>query len=259
VPVDRPVMIDAHMHIQSRQLRPAAADPRPHPAAQPGPRHDELAGGTWVLKTFATGDLGDMSPLPTQEIGARLVALNDDLGTQMWQVCRPYFLGMSVVLTMDMDYVHLDGYDGLHIYQEDDKGRYYYKRTAANTPREELKKKYLDELEDLPMDVEEGEDAAALRRQNADLDKYLADAASNCYETWKQQRRRTEMADGARPAAPAADVPLRAAALHQGRGQSGAVRQPGRERWFLHRLQDVHLAGLHAGRVDRRRARRRGT
>lgn len=194
VPVDRPVMIDAHMHIQSGNCAPLPPIRARIPLLNPDRDTMNWLGGTWVLKTFATGDLGDMSPLPTQEIGTRLVALNDDLGTQMWQVCRPYFLGMSVVLTMDMDYVHLDGYDGLHIYQEDDRGRrYYYKRTDANTPREELTRKYLDELEDLPMDVEEGEDAAALRRQNADLDKYLADAASNCYETWRQQRRRTEM------------------------------------------------------------------
>jgi uncharacterized Zn-binding protein involved in type VI secretion/predicted TIM-barrel fold metal-dependent hydrolase len=195
VPVDRPVLMDAHMHIQSGNCAPLPPIRDRIPIFNPDRDTLNWLGGTWVAHQWLTGDLGDMSPLTTANIGRELIGENDRLGEYMWQVKSPYFLGMSIVLTMDMDYVHLDGYDGLHIYQEDADGRrFYYKRTDGTTPREQLKKKYLGELEDMPMDVEEGEDAARMRRESADLDRYLADKDANCYETWRQQRSRTDRA-----------------------------------------------------------------
>ncbi len=200
-----PVIIDAHMHIQSGNCAPLP----PIRARLAGLPIGRGLGNTLVtlpiLGRLATGDLGDQAPDPTHVIGTRLVSENNGIDFLVGGA-GGYFVGISVALTMDMDYLHIDGYDGVHIYQEEGERRYYYSRKDGTTPRERLKKIYLGEDEDMPLDVEElegaeGEQAQvdAMRDDNKDLDRYLADLRSDCYETWRQQRRRTELAAAANP------------------------------------------------------------
>lgn len=196
-----PVIIDAHMHIQSGNCAPLP----PLRAKALGLSLDRgfvnFMAGVPILSSIAAGDLGDVAPEPTQVIGERLVSENNGIDFLVGGA-GGYFVGISVVLTMDMDFCHLDGYDGLHIYQEDERGRrYYVHREDGLRPFAECRKKYLDSNEDLPMDVEEkGPQASEGEVEStSNLDKYLRDLRSNCFETWRQQRRRTELAAAQNP------------------------------------------------------------
>lgn len=191
-----PVLIDAHMHIQSGNCAPL-------PPVRALILNIRLGRGVigWLGRAFL-GEFGDFAAEPTHVIGDRLVAHNEGLRDLM-QGEGAYFLGMSVVLTMDMDYCHVDGYKGEHVYYEDEEGdRYYLKRRKRRSgaahqdepwppPPTRRDRVYVDRREDAPMDLEEGEAADPDDRV---LEDYTRDLRSAMYETWRQQRRRTEMA-----------------------------------------------------------------
>jgi hypothetical protein len=134
-------------------------------------------------------------------VGERLISENNGIDF-LAGGAGGYFVGVSIVLTMDMDFCHLDAYEGLHIYQEDEEGRRWYANRKDGTQRyEDCRRVYLDSNEDLPMDHEETE----LQAQEGPIDssrqfdRYLKDQRSNCFETWRQQRRRTEMVAAQNP------------------------------------------------------------
>lgn len=202
VPGHPPVIIDAHMHIQSGNCAPIAPI-RARVFDLPLSRGFGNALVSLRLPFFGhiiAGNLGDMAPEPTHEIGNRLVSENNGIDFLV-QGAGAYFLGISVVLTMDMDYMHIDGYDGLHIYQEEGERRFYYRRRDGTTPRDQLDKVFPDQdQEDMPLDAEESpETTPAMREESRQFDRYSRDLRSNCYETWRQQRRRTELAAASNP------------------------------------------------------------
>ena len=121
---------------------------------------DEM-GTWWVLQKIATGKIGDVSPKPSDKIGEMVVKDTNGLAYLGMPADRSY-LGICIVLTMDMDFCHIDGYEGLSIYFHDTdpkskhKGeRYYLKRKTGTQPRSECKRVYLDWREDWPLDAEE--------------------------------------------------------------------------------------------------------
>jgi len=156
-----PVFIDAHMHIQSGACAPLA----PLHARMKGidlsrSSLDEM-GTWWVLQKIATGKIGDVSPMPSDKIGELVVKENTQLA-YLGMPAQASYLGICIVLTMDMDFCHIDGYEGLSIYFHDTdpkskhKGeRYYLKRKTGTQPRSECKRVYLDWREDWPLDAEE--------------------------------------------------------------------------------------------------------
>lgn len=156
-----PVFIDAHMHIQSGACAPLA------------PLHARMAkinlsrstidsmGTWWIVKLLATHKIGDVSPKPTDKIGDIVVEEYDKLA-KYGMPAQNSFLGICIVLTMDMDFCHIDGYEGLPVYFHDTDPqskhvgeRYYLKRKTATQPRETCKRVYLNWREDWPLDVEE--------------------------------------------------------------------------------------------------------
>lgn len=150
-----PVFIDAHMHIQSGgcaplpPLRARMANIRLGRAAIDG------LGKNFLVKLVATKKIGDVSPLPTDVIGDRVVKENSELSYLAFPAQASY-VGICVVLTMDMDFCHIDGYEGLPIYfQEADGRRYYLNRKSGTASRSECKKIYVDWREDWPLDIED--------------------------------------------------------------------------------------------------------
>lgn len=196
-----PVIFDAHMHIQSGNcapLPPIRAKALNIPISRGA---GNFLAGMPLIGSLIVGDMGDIAPEPTQVIGARVVSENNGIDFLVGGAAG-YFVGISIVLTMDMDFCHLDGYDGLHIYQEDAEGnRYYRSRRDGVHPYEDGPKHVLDSNEDLPLDVEEDErqPEEGPTETSRQLDRYLQDLRSNCYETWNQQRRRTEQAAASNP------------------------------------------------------------
>jgi predicted TIM-barrel fold metal-dependent hydrolase len=161
VDLNPPIFIDAHMHIQSGGCAPLAPlHARMKNINLSRSTIDEL--GTWkVLQKLATGKIGDVSPLPSDKIGELVVKENSDLA-YLGMPAQASYLGICIVLTMDMDYCHIDGYEGLPIYFHDTdptskhRGeRYYLKRKTGTQPRSECKHVYLDWREDWPLDAEE--------------------------------------------------------------------------------------------------------
>ncbi|MCY1059716.1 PAAR domain-containing protein [Nannocystis sp. SCPEA4] len=196
-----PVIIDAHMHIQSGNCAPLP----PLRAKAMGIRIDRgtvnFMAGVPILSSLMVGDMGEVAPEPTHVVGERLISENNGVDF-LAGGAGGYFVGISIVLTMDMDFCHLDGYDGLHIYQEDQEGRRWYANRKNGTQRfEDCSRVYLDSNEDLPMDAEEKDPQAQEEplETSRQFDRYLKDQRSNCYETWRQQRRRTEMVAAQNP------------------------------------------------------------
>ncbi|MFP2931028.1 hypothetical protein ACLESO_38715 [Pyxidicoccus sp. 3LG] len=142
-----PVVFDAHMHIQSGNCTPL-----PPIYGLLGERVGALAvfgklhASRGVVNAFGRAAawihripiapisrmmplIGEWSCLPTNEIGHRTVGFNDklikstyprfDSAKRLATDAEDSYLGMSIVLTMDMDYCHMDGYWGVPIYQED--------------------------------------------------------------------------------------------------------------------------------------------
>jgi|GEM_PF-3115618 len=174
-----PVHFDAHMHIMSGNCTPMPAivqmmrDKGFGWAIDTGTSRTKVNRlGWWVARVpFGLAPtIGDLSGRKTLRIGQDLVRLNDHLvqddvavmadgmggattyeipatfrsypSTQGHYEARDSYLGMSVVLTMDMDYCHLAGYDGDPVYsvESTDEGpRITYRwRTEPNDPGERI-------------------------------------------------------------------------------------------------------------------------
>lgn len=156
-----PVFFDAHMHIQSGACAPLAPLHARMAGIDLSRSTIDAAGTWWIMQKLATGKIGDISPKPTDEIGRFVVDEYKKL-SYLGTPAQSSFLGICIVLTMDMDFCHIDGYEGLSVYFHDtDPGskhkgeRYYLKRKTGTQPREECKRVYLNWREDWPLDVEE--------------------------------------------------------------------------------------------------------
>ena len=75
-------------------------------------------GTWWILQKIATGKIGDVSPMPSDKIGELVVKENNQLA-YLGMPAQASYLGICIVLTMDMDFCHIDGYEGLEIYFHD--------------------------------------------------------------------------------------------------------------------------------------------
>jgi Amidohydrolase len=171
-----PFFIDAHMHIQSGgcaplpPLRKAVADSAGFAGGlvDQALKRNPLGFGhrdslNWAASKVKS-DAAEVQVKPTDEVGKVLVQYNDGMKYVADPALASY-LGSSIVLTMDMDYCHIDGYDGLPIYFEETEGdkkgdRYYLERDRGDTPRTDTKtvtKRYVDWHEDLPMDIVEAQ------------------------------------------------------------------------------------------------------
>ncbi|RKH20662.1 hypothetical protein D7X74_03535 [Corallococcus sp. CA047B] len=138
-----PVVIDAHMHIMSGNCTPfpvayyTQLEPRVGGILSPASSRKFLNGvGSLLIVRWFQPFLG-WSPRKTLKIGGDTVDQNDSVfsvfrksdATKHLRDCEPSFLGMSIVLTMDMDLCHLDGYKGQSVYTEvepPDGGDSYY-------------------------------------------------------------------------------------------------------------------------------------
>lgn len=127
-----PVIFDAHMHIMSGNCTPfpvayyTQLEPRPVVGGLLSPRSSRKllnkVGSTSIVSFFLPF-LG-WSPRTTLVIGQDTVQQNDSVpavfrkaeSTPELRDCRPSFLGISIVLTMDMDLCQLDGYKGQAVY-----------------------------------------------------------------------------------------------------------------------------------------------
>lgn len=169
-----PFFIDAHMHIQSggcaplAPLRSQVADNVPVVGGGVGQllkrtsvgNRDKMDG----LAKLAKKHIGEVQVNPTDVIGKIVVQYNDGL-KYMADPALASYLGSCIVLTMDMDFCHIDGYDGLPVYFEETEGdkkgdRYYLERDRGDTPRTDTKtvtKRYVDWREDLPLDIVEAQ------------------------------------------------------------------------------------------------------
>ncbi|MBU8899724.1 amidohydrolase family protein [Corallococcus sp. M34] len=125
-----PVIIDAHMHIMSGNCTPfpvayyTQIEPRVSGLLSPASSRKTLNGVGKVF-SFVMPFLG-WSPRVTLKIGEDTVDQNDSVPAVFRKMdavkelrdCRPSFLGISIVLTMDMDLCQLDGYKGYPVYRE---------------------------------------------------------------------------------------------------------------------------------------------
>ncbi|RKH52190.1 amidohydrolase family protein [Corallococcus llansteffanensis] len=125
-----PVIIDAHMHIMSGNCTPfpvayyTQLEPRLGGILSPASSRKFLNGvGSTLIVSFFQPFLG-WSPRTTLQIGRDTVDQNDSVfsafrksdATKHLRDGQPSFLGISIVLTMDMDLCHLDGYKGQSVY-----------------------------------------------------------------------------------------------------------------------------------------------
>lgn len=154
-----PVFIDAHMHIQSGGCAPLPPLHARMKGFQLGRARIDQVGKWGIVQFFATGKIGDISPLPTDSIGEAVVKENNSLA-YLGNPAQASYLGICIVLTMDMDFCHIDGYEGIEVYFHDTdtsrKGqRYYLIRHNGTHPRSEAKRAYIDWREDWPLDAEE--------------------------------------------------------------------------------------------------------
>lgn len=169
-----PFFIDAHMHIQSggcaplAPLRSQVADNVPVVGGGVGQLLKRTSVGNRdymdSLAKLAKKHIGEVQVNPTDVIGKIVVQYNDGL-KYMGDPALASYLGSCIVLTMDMDFCHIDGYDGLPVYFEETSGdkkgdRYYLERDRGDTPRTDTKtvtKRYVDWREDLPLDIVEAQ------------------------------------------------------------------------------------------------------
>lgn len=248
-----PVFVDAHMHIQSGNCTPLPAIYRLL-ADRVGALG--IVGAMRASRGFintlgkVATRIGDFSRLSTDEIARRTIQENDGISSVLAQsplslrlAGESSLLGISIVLTMDMDYCQVDGYDGEPVYQySKEHGWHYYKRSSGAQPKEERRRIPLGskessalsaeikadlkealgereraaqaleaELDELTLEGPPGEAEerlAALRAEAAELGGELAaistakrhpDATRALFETWNQQRRRTERAAAEHP------------------------------------------------------------
>ncbi|MCY1039700.1 hypothetical protein OV208_00090 [Corallococcus sp. bb12-1] len=125
-----PVIIDAHMHIMSGNCTPfpvayyTQLEPRVGGILSPASSRKFLNGvGSTLIVSFFQPFLG-WSPRTTLKIGEDTVDQNDSVfsafrksdATKHLRDVQPSFLGISIVLTMDMDLCQLDGYKGQAVY-----------------------------------------------------------------------------------------------------------------------------------------------
>jgi hypothetical protein len=156
-----PVFIDAHMHIQSGNCTPLP------PLIGLVRDNNNIAGAAISLFSIGRGgvnklgrlatSIGDTSSLSTDAIGAVVVKENDQL-THLAHPAQSSYLGMSIVLTMDMDFCHIDGYAGKPIYQKAEDGRWFYlERERGDQAVEQCKRQYIDDYkrETRPMEIEQ--------------------------------------------------------------------------------------------------------
>ena len=113
--------------------------------------------------SFAT--IGDNS---TDTNGDRIVERNDGLHREILPTHHHHlakghvggarFLGISVVLPMDFEYGHMDGYGGIPVYRKDEQGYYYiYRRKPKDGFTSRPKRVWLDRFprETVPMEADE--------------------------------------------------------------------------------------------------------
>lgn len=170
-----PVHFDAHMHIMSGNCTPMPAlvqmmkDKGLGFLIGTGTSRTKINRlGFWAAKIPFAPDIGDVSHRDTHRIGEEAVRSNDSLAqdrtgytsdgmgnveeytipaplrayasTQGHAEASASYMGMSIVLTMDMDYCHLAGYQGDPIYSSDFDGpepRFTYRwRTKSDDPGE---------------------------------------------------------------------------------------------------------------------------
>ncbi len=142
--------IDAHMHIMSGNctpLPPLRNLVRDKAGGILPKRLDRGALNT-VSRTgvarFAAR-IGELSWRSTYEIGSHTAGLNDGLPavygrhalTRTLPPAGSGGLGISIVLPMDMDYCHLDGYSGEPIYVRDAAGKWFYHERDEGTAHPE--------------------------------------------------------------------------------------------------------------------------
>ncbi|MBJ6761995.1 hypothetical protein JGU66_14565 [Myxococcaceae bacterium JPH2] len=125
-----PVIIDAHMHIMSGNCTPfpvayyTQIEPRMGGFLSPASSRSAL-NKVGKIFSFFMPFLG-WSPRHTLKIGEDTVDQNDSVPAVFRKMdtvkelrdSRPSFLGISIVLTMDMDLCQLDGYKGQTVYSE---------------------------------------------------------------------------------------------------------------------------------------------
>lgn len=235
-----PILIDAHMHIQSGNCTPwppLVNIVNDHfPLNLRLPKKIGRSALNSIAKLFKWR-LGPVSSKPTDDIGRTFIGKNDRLFLYT-PGAESSFLGIAIVLPMDMDYCHIDGYLGVPIYQKDYLGWYYPTRESGQLRDKEGRlqnpeKQYIDvnekngkakteghrtrETLSLQLESTDGKHLAddedkLLRRlqkranrttnqpygptsaamEPAKLDQLIKAADMDLYETWKQQRRRTE-------------------------------------------------------------------
>jgi|WetSurMetagenome_2_1015567.scaffolds.fasta_scaffold69472_2 hypothetical protein len=106
-------------------------------------------GATGLLFNAFQGRAGVLQVLPTSEIGNKFIAAIDktfeaksDLGKSVHYKHSALF-SCAVIMTMDMEYAHIAGYNGQTIYHEDEAKWYFYKRRFGNVSENKGDKQHL--------------------------------------------------------------------------------------------------------------------